>query len=175
MRPAPIVPVATPTSQPFWDALAERRVEIQRCDDCSSWVFYPRVRCAGCLSSALTWTEVSGEGTVYTFTVARQPTTLAFADVVIPIIAVVELDEGPRLTTSLESVDPADVRVGMRVQPVFVDAGYMTLLRHQPMSETRRLRVVHAAVDIEMDFADEACLIGPPDTLCVRVLSRLPF
>ena len=160
MRPAPIVPVATPTSQPFWDALAERRVEIQHCDDCSSWVFYPRVRCAGCLSSALTWTEVSGEGTVYTFTVARQPTTLAFADVVIPIIAVVELDEGPRLTTSLESVDPADVRVGMRVQPVFVDAGDMTLLRHQPMSERRRLREVHAAVDMEMDSGDEACLIG---------------
>lgn len=135
MRPAPIVPVATPTSQPFWDALAKRRVEIQRCDDCSSWVFYPRVRCAACLSPALTWTEVSGEGTVYTFTVARQPTTPAFADVATPIIAVVELDEGPRLTTSLESVEPGDVRVGMRVLPVFADAGDMTLLRHRPAGE----------------------------------------
>jgi hypothetical protein len=72
---------------------------------------------------------------VYTFTVARQPTTPAFADVATPIIAVVELDEGPRLTTTLESVEPADVRVGMRVLPVFVDAGDMTLLRHQPADE----------------------------------------
>ena len=73
---------------------------------------------------------------MYTFTVARQPTTPAFADVDTPIIAVVELDEGPRLTTSLESVEAGDVRVGMRVQPVFVDAGDMTLLRHRPMGET---------------------------------------
>lgn len=136
MRSAPIVPVATPTSQPFWDALAQGRVEIQRCDDCGSWVYYPRARCSMCLSAALTWTQVSGEGIVYTFTVARQPTTPAFAEVDTPIIAVVELDEGPRLTTSLEHIEVGDVRVGMRVQPIFVDAGDMTLMRHEPMAAT---------------------------------------
>lgn len=134
MQPAPIVPDPTPTSQPFWDALAEQRVEIQRCDDCSSWVYYPRARCPECLSTALVWTEVSGEGAVYTFTVARQPTTPAFAEVETPLIAVVELDEGVRVTTSLEGVDIEDVTVGMRVGPVFVPAGDgMTLLRHQPL------------------------------------------
>jgi uncharacterized OB-fold protein len=133
MQPVPITPDPTPTSQPFWDALAAGRVEIQRCDDCSQWVYYPRARCSACLSDALTWTEVSGEGTVYTFTVARQPTTPAFADVEAPIIAVVELDEGPRVTTSLEHVEPADVTVGMRVVPVFVPGeDGITLLRHQP-------------------------------------------
>ncbi|MDG2113646.1 MAG: OB-fold domain-containing protein, partial [Actinomycetota bacterium] len=111
MQPVPITPEPTPTSQPFWDALAEGRVEIQRCDHCSTWVYYPRARCSACLSDALSWTEVSGQGTVYTFTVARQPTTPAFAEVETPIIAVVELDEGPRVTTSLENVDSAEVHV----------------------------------------------------------------
>ena len=134
MQPIPIVPVPTPTSQPFWDSLATGRVAIQRCDDCGTWVYYPRARCSSCLSDALTWTEVSGEGTLYTFTVARQPTTPAFAEVDTPIIAVVELDEGPRLTTMLEDVDPADVLVGMRVGPVFAasDDG-VTVLRHRPI------------------------------------------
>lgn len=134
MQPVPIVPVPTPTSQPFWDALAEGRVEIQRCDDCGEWVYYPRARCPACLSDALTWTEISGEGTLYTFTIARQPTTPAFADTEAPIIAVVELDEGPRVTTSLENVDIADVQVGMRVGPVFARGDGVTLLRHQPLS-----------------------------------------
>ena len=134
MHPAPITPVPTPTSQPFWDALADGRVLIQRCRQCDTWVYYPRARCSACLADALTWTEVSGEGTVYTFTVARQPTTPAFAEVVDPIIAVVELDEGVRLTTSLEGVDPADVRVGMRVRPVFAEAeDGLRLLRHEPI------------------------------------------
>ena len=137
MDPAPIVPEPTPTSQPFWDALSEGRVEIQRCDDCGAWVHYPRARCNSCLSDALTWTGVSGEGTVYTFTVARQPTTPAFAGVENPIIAVVELDEGPRVTTSLEEVEPADVAIGMRVTPVFVPASdQITLLRHRPTTVT---------------------------------------
>ena len=134
MQPAPIVPEPTPTTQPFWDALAAGRVELQRCDTCGTWVFYPRARCPKCLSAALTWTEVSGEGTVYTFTVARQPTTPAFAEVEQPIIAVVELDEGVRVTTSLENVAIDDVAVGMRVGPVFAPAGdEMCLLRHQPI------------------------------------------
>ena len=85
MQPAPITPMPTPTSQPFWDALAEGRVDIQRCGQCESWVYYPRARCPQCLSDQLTWTTISGEGNVYTFTVARQPTTPAFADVVFEI------------------------------------------------------------------------------------------
>jgi len=134
VHPAPITPGPTPTSQPFWDGLADGKVLIQRCRQCDTWVYYPRARCSHCLSDSLEWTEVSGEGTVYTFTVARQPTTPAFAEVVDPVIAVVELDEGVRMTTSLEGVEPADVRVGMRVGPAFAPAeDGVWILRHQPI------------------------------------------
>ncbi|MDH4148525.1 MAG: Zn-ribbon domain-containing OB-fold protein [Acidimicrobiia bacterium] len=130
---APIAPDPTPTSQPFWDALAAGRVEIQHCADCGAWVYYPRSRCSSCLSANLVWEQVSGEGTLYTFTVARQPTTPAFADAGEMVIGVVVLDEGVKVTTALENVKPADVRVGMRVRPVFVPtASGLVLLRHEP-------------------------------------------
>lgn len=132
MQPAPITPDPTPTSQPFWDALDHQRVEIQRCDDCEGWVYYPRSRCSHCLSANLTWTEISGQGTLYTYTVARQPTTPAFDGVDNLLLAVVELDEGPKVTTTLEGISPDDVEVGMRLEPVFVSAGDRTLLRHSP-------------------------------------------
>jgi len=51
---------------------------MQRCDACNGWVHYPRTRCSHCLSDRLSWHELGGTGTVYTFSVARQPTTAAF-------------------------------------------------------------------------------------------------
>lgn len=126
-------PIPTPTTAPFWAGLNEGRVRLQRCDDCSAWVFYPRTRCNRCLSARLQWHDVSGEGTVYTYTISRQATAPQFLDEVPQVLAVVELLQGVRLTTTLVRVDEADIRVGMRVVPFFdrVDEA-VTLLRYQP-------------------------------------------
>lgn len=127
------LPVPTPTSQPFWDGLNDGVVRIQRCDACNAWVFYPRSRCSNCLSDALSWHEVTGNGVLYTFTIARQPTAPHFADEVPQKLAVVELAEGVRLTTTLVNVDEAAIRVGMAVKPCFDQvADGITLLRYQP-------------------------------------------
>ena len=126
-------PQPTPVSQRFWDALRDERVEVQRCDDCGRWVYYPRSRCPACLSDHLSWTVVDGAGTVYTFTVAEQATAPPFADEVPQLLAIVELTEGVRLSTTLVGVDPGAVAIGMPVAPVFDhgDDG-VTLLRFRP-------------------------------------------
>ena len=128
-------PEPTPVSRPFWDALREERVELQHCDDCGRWVYYPRSRCPACLSDRLTWTPVDGLGTVYTFTVAEQPTAAPFADEVPQLLAIVELTEGVRVSTTLVDVDADAIRVGMPVTPVF-DHGEdgITLLRFRPQT-----------------------------------------
>jgi uncharacterized OB-fold protein len=126
-------PQPTPVSQPFWDALREERVALQRCDDCGRWVYYPRSRCPSCLSARLSWTDVDGFGTVYTFTVAEQATAPPFADEVPQLLAIVELAEGVRVSTTLVDVDAGAITVGMPVAPVFDhgDDG-ITLLRYKP-------------------------------------------
>jgi uncharacterized OB-fold protein len=126
-------PEPTPASQPFWAGLREERVELQRCDECGRWVYYPRARCPACLSDRLTWTTVDGLGTVYTFSIAEQPTAPPFADEVPQRLAVVELTEGVRLSTTLVDVEPAAITIGMAVAPVFDhgDDG-ITLLRFRP-------------------------------------------
>jgi uncharacterized protein len=126
-------PEPTPVSQPFWDALREERVELQRCDDCGRWVYYPRSRCPACLSDRLAWTAVDGSGSVYTFTVAEQPTAPPFADEVPQLLAIVELAEGVRVSTTLVDVEPDAIAIGMPVAPVFdhCDDG-ITLLRFRP-------------------------------------------
>ena len=126
-------PVPTPVSEPFWAALRDERIELQRCDACARWVYYPRSRCPACLSDRLTWTPVDGIGSVYTFAVAEQPTAPPFADEVPQLLAVVELTEGVRLSTTLVDVEPGAIRIGLPVQPVFDhgDDG-ITLLRFRP-------------------------------------------
>lgn len=67
------MPVKTPTTAPFWDALAEHRVVIQYSPSSQAYVFYPRVRAPRTLADDLEWREISGMGTLYSFTVARRP------------------------------------------------------------------------------------------------------
>lgn len=128
------LPVPTPATQPFWDALKQHKVQIQQCNDCNKWVYYPRRFCPGCLGENLAWKDISGNGTVYTYTVALRPTAPPWDGDVPQLLAVVELDEGPRLTTELKNVEPAAIEVGMKVKPVFDDiAGEdITLLRYEP-------------------------------------------
>ena len=126
------LPVPTPQTQPFWDALAEGRVELQHCAECERYVYYPRSHCPGCLTRDLEWRELSGAGVVHTYTVARRPTAPPWSDDVPQLIAVVELDEGPRLTTELVNVEPDAIAVGMRVRPVFHPVGDATLLLYEP-------------------------------------------
>ena len=127
------LPTPTPTSAPFWDGLKEGVIKLQKCNDCGVWVFYPRSRCSNCLSDSLDWREVSGNGTLYTFTIARQPTSPHFSTEVPQQLAVVELDEGVRLTTTLVNVREADIKIGMRLKPYFEPVtDDVTLLRYQP-------------------------------------------
>jgi uncharacterized OB-fold protein len=127
------LPSPTPITRPFWNGLAEGRIRIQRCLDCDRWVFYPRSHCSHCLSDRLEWREVSGAATLHTFTITHQPTAPFFADEVPQRIAVVELDEGVRMTSTLVNVADADIRIGMRLRPVFdrVSAD-VTMLRFAP-------------------------------------------
>ncbi len=130
----PPLPTPIDRTQPFWDGLRERRVRIQYSPSSDTWVFYPRSHAPLTLADDLEWRDISGEGTLYTYTIARRPTAPDFAGEEPQIIAVVELDEGPRLTSTLVNVDEHAISVGMRVRPVFEDVpdSETTLLRYEP-------------------------------------------
>jgi uncharacterized protein len=92
------------------------------------------VRAPRTLADDLVWRDISGAGTLYTYTVARRPVSPHFADAVPQILAIVQWDEGPRFSTELVNVEVCDVVIGMRVRPVFVDYPEhdVTMLRYEP-------------------------------------------
>ncbi len=132
-EPFPI-PEPTPVSRPFWDGLAERRIRVQYSPSLRRFVFYPRTLAPGTLADDLEWREIDGAGTLYTYTVARRPTGPPWAQAIPQLLGVVQWDAGPKVSTELVEVDPDDIRIGMRVEPVFYDlpeAG-ITLLKYRP-------------------------------------------
>jgi uncharacterized OB-fold protein len=101
---------ADPTTEPFWQACMEHRLLVQRCTSCGKHQFYPRPFCLSCEAAAMEWVEAAGTGTIYSITTVRIPVV----DELKPpyFLALVDLDEGPRLLTNIEA-DSA--RIGDRV------------------------------------------------------------
>jgi uncharacterized OB-fold protein len=100
-----------PTTAPFWEGAAQRRLLIQTCLTCGEHQFYPRPHCLRCLSRSLGWSEAAGTGTIYSITTVRRQAT---EEHVPPYqVAIVQLDEGPRFLTSLAG--PA-AHIGDRVR-----------------------------------------------------------
>ena len=122
------LPLPNPTTQPFFDGAREERLVLQRCPR-DGFFFYPRSRCPECLADDWEWEPVSGRGTVYAFTIDRighDPLLASSLGSRMPfVIAVVELEEGPRMTAGIVGCDPSQVRVGLPVRAAFehIDAG----------------------------------------------------
>ena len=121
-QPKRPLPRPTRVSAPFWEAAREHRLVVQQCRLCGNLQHYPRPFCIRCGADTIDWKECSGRGTVYTFTIVRQAATPAFAGRVPYVFAIVELEEGPRMTTNITGCPPEEVRVGMPVVAQFEDA-----------------------------------------------------
>lgn len=103
-----------------WRRIPERyRIVGVRCDTCKSAYFPKRSVCPRCRRKGrLSEVQFSGKGKVYSFTEVASPPN-GFEDQVPYILAVIELDEGARLTGQIVDAAKDDIRVGSRVERVF--------------------------------------------------------
>ena len=113
----PLPDVDDPIAAPFWDGCRRHELRLQRSRSTGEWIFPPRPAYAGDWE----WVRVSGRGIVFTFVVVRPPMLPAFADRVPFAIAVIELEEGPRLVGHVLECAVEDVRTGMAVELCFED------------------------------------------------------
>lgn len=118
------VPLADSISGPYWEAAARGELVYQECPACGHRQLYPRAMCTEC-AAAPEWRTASGRGTVYTYTVIRQNWAEPFRGMLPYVVAMIELDEGPRLMSNVTGCPPEEVTVGMAVEAWFepVDEG----------------------------------------------------
>lgn len=98
--------------------LAEGRFMIQRSRSTGGYVFYPRVAEPGTGAEDLEWVEASGRGVVYAVTIVSKKDPSQNYNV-----ALVDLEEGPRMMSRIEGAAPAAALMGMPVQARIVSEG----------------------------------------------------
>jgi uncharacterized OB-fold protein len=113
------LPVIEPETQPSWDAARDGRYLVRRCRACGLAHHYPRPFCPECWSEDLVWEEVTGRGTLYTFSTVFVNDLPPFADRLPYVVAIVDLDEGPRVLTNIVDCEPDALYVDMPVEVVF--------------------------------------------------------
>ena len=122
-QPGPPPVASDPLTDFFWAGAREGRLLIQRCQACGTYVHLPRPVCRACRSFDLAPEQVSGRGTVYTFTETHRPFHPFFVDRVPYLLAAVELEEqaGLRVLSNLVGMDgvTGEPRIGMSVEVDF--------------------------------------------------------
>lgn len=125
------MPTITPLNQPYWSGLDEGELRYQRCGSCGNAWLPAREECPRCLEDQVTWEPSAGRGRVISWVVYHQAVHPSFADRIPYNVAVVELDEGPRLITNIKA--PADdLTIEQRVVVVIEREGDVGVARFSP-------------------------------------------
>jgi uncharacterized OB-fold protein len=128
MTPARPLPELTPLTAPFWEAARRHELVVQRCTRCERFRFPPEPACFWCGSREASWEAVSGRAALYSWTLTHPPLLPYFSERAPWPVAVVELDEGPRMITNIIDVPVEAYTVGLRLRVDFDDVDDATTL-----------------------------------------------
>jgi uncharacterized protein len=113
-------PAVNAETRPYWEAARAGKLLVKHCTACNRSHFYPRTMCPFCRSTHTEWREVSGQGTIYSYTVMRraQPPF---------VVAYVTLDEGVTMFTNIVECNPDALAIGQPVRVSFLEREGLTL------------------------------------------------
>jgi uncharacterized OB-fold protein len=120
------VPIPDEASQPFFDAASKGKYLLKYCQVCDRHLAPPAELCDSCFSTDLEWREASGKGSIYSFVVNHQVIHPGFKDIGPYSVIIVELEEGPRVTSTFDGPNE-DIEVDMPVKVTFEDLGQVTV------------------------------------------------
>ena len=113
------LPIPDEDSTPYWEGCRKSRLMLQRCGTCGTVRFPPQHLCPSCWSENADWVQASGRGEVYTFGVVRRALRPDWRERVPYVVALVCLEEGPKLFTNIVDCRPEEVAIGMPVVVIF--------------------------------------------------------
>ena len=102
-------------SAAYWTMAADGKLAVKVCRDCGKAHHYPRKYCPFCHSANTEWTEASGKGAIYSYTIMEKP--------VRRVLAYVTLAEGPTMMTNIVGDTPPAVGQAVQVEFEQTDEG----------------------------------------------------
>jgi hypothetical protein len=116
----PVPKLDDPDQGPFWAAAREHRLTAQRCTNCGD-LRYPALQiCPTCWDRDFEWSDVSTEGSIWSYVVYHRAFHPGFKDELPYVVAIVENTDGVRYTGRVVG-RREDVSVGAKVRAVFAD------------------------------------------------------
>ena len=115
-RPAP---EAAGLDGVFLDAVRQGRLALQQCGACDRHWHYPRPVCPHCGSREWIWVDAAGTGVVHSFTIVHRAPIPALKALTPYVLAMIDLDEGARVTSILIGEDADEAEIGDAVRVVF--------------------------------------------------------
>ncbi len=114
------IPEPTPDTAEFWAGARRGELRIQRCSACGKAYFYPRPFCPFCSSKEVAWFTATGRGKLYSYVINYRP-AYGFQDYAPYVIAVVELEEGPRMMSNIVDCPqtPEALELDMKLEVAF--------------------------------------------------------
>ncbi len=116
------LPRVNEESAAYWRGARDGRLLLRKCTACANVMFYPRAFCTACLSPDLEWLQASGRGRVHSATICFRAPDQAFRAEVPYVIALIDLEEGPRMMSNVTDCPPEEVRIGDEVEAWFEPA-----------------------------------------------------
>ncbi len=131
-RPEPFV---NADSKPYWMAIKEGRLVLQKCVECDHVDFMPRHICPVCWSDNRTWIDASGTGTIHSFSIVHRSPLPVFRDDCPYVVALIDLTEGPRIMTNIIGESALKVAIGDAVAICFEDRGNLRIPQFQRVTD----------------------------------------
>lgn len=111
-------PTTDGDTETWWNAVQSGRLMVNACRSCGRTHLYVRPFCPHCWSEDVDLQPASGRARLYTWSVVHQNAT-PFAERTPYVLAMVDLDEGPRLMTVVDDCPAAQLRAGMPLVAAF--------------------------------------------------------
>ena len=108
-------PIVVEETRGYWEATLNEELRVQTCNACGHKQMPWGPCCTKCLSQDLGSEVASGRGHVFSFTIVRQAIHPTFSAQVPYVIADIELDEGPIMTSNVTDAPVEEVFIGMPV------------------------------------------------------------
>ncbi len=130
------IPKATASTQPYWDGTARGELWIQRSKNTGNYVFYPRSQSPYGIDDELEWVQSSGKATLDSYVISERPAP-GFEPPY--AIAIVKLEEGVRMLSSIVGVEPTpeNLVLDMPLQVEFEQRGEMSIPVFRPTGEAK--------------------------------------
>lgn len=125
-------------SRPFWDSLKQGILTFQRCSSCGYAWLPARSECPLCLGDAWQREPSKGDATLVSWVVYHEAYHPAFAQRLPYTVAVIQLEEGPRMISNIVGADPRQLRIDQSLRLEVQHEGDLAVPRFTPARESPR-------------------------------------